>query len=91
MIEYSDSNFMLSGFMKEMQFKKGKCYDYDVLYLTGYLYKYWVSTRRADPVKVYRLAPIKKIGIRYEFYHTQDIDYIIDDLIARPESSLMND
>ena len=83
MIEYSDEGFMLEGFTREFKFKKGFCYDEDVLWLTGYLYKYWVSTRNADPRYIYKIAPIKLIGERYEFYHTQDFDYVINDLIER--------
>lgn len=89
MIEYSDDNYMYESFMRELQFEKGPHYPLEVLELAGYLYKYWVSTRNADPREVYKIAPIKLIAVRYGFYHTQDIDYIIDDIIARPVSTMM--
>ena len=84
MIEYSDSNFMFEGFTRELSLKKGKHYDTDILELAGYIYKYWVSTRQADPREVYKLAPIQLFANRYGFYHTQDFDYIINDIIDRP-------
>ena len=70
-----------------MKFKKGYSYDADVLWLAGYAYKYWISTREADPRYIYSLAPISLIASRYEFYHTQDVDYVINDIIDRPFKS----
>jgi hypothetical protein len=84
MIEYSDANFMFEGFQRELKFKQGTHYTQDVLELAGYLYKYWVSTRGADPRKIYIKAPISLINTRYGFYHTQDLDYVIDDIECRP-------
>lgn len=83
MIEYSDAGFMLEGFMKELSFDKGESYNQDILWLTGYIYKYWVSTRDYTPGSIYKMAPIKLIADRYDFYHTQDFDYIINDIIER--------
>lgn len=83
MIEYSDSNFMYEGFRKNLTFKKGKCYAQEILEFAGYLYKYWISTRNAQPQDIYKKAPLKLLAARYGFYHTQDIDYIINDIISR--------
>jgi hypothetical protein len=82
--EYADAKFMLEGLIRELKPKKGLVYDTDVLWLSGYVYKYWVSTRDADPRDVYKLAPIRLFANRYEFYHTQGFEYIIDDIISRP-------
>lgn len=83
MIEYSDQHFMYTGIMRELQFKRGKSYDADVLYYAGYLYKYWISTRAAYPQRVWEIAPLKLIAEHYEFYHTQSFDYVIADLLDR--------
>lgn len=84
MIEYSAHTFMLAGFKRALELKKGNFYDRDVLYLAGFLYKYWWSTRETDPRIIYRLAPARLIANRYEFYHTQGFEYIINDIIAHP-------
>lgn len=84
MIEYSDANYMFEGFQREMQFKHGRHYRRDVLEFAGYLYKYWVSMYNVDPRVVYAKAPISLLNTRYGFYHTQDLDYIIDDINSRP-------
>lgn len=87
MIEYSDRGFMYEGILRGMTFNKGEVYDGDVLYLAGYLYKYWISTRNAKAQEIYKIAPIELIDRRYGFYHTQDFDYIINDIIDRPYKS----
>ena len=84
MIEYSDCTFLYSGFKNNLTFKLGKSYDYEVLELAGYIYKYWISTRDWHPVDIYKIAPISLFASRYGFYHTQDFDYIINDIIDRP-------
>ena len=83
MIEYSDKMFMYEGIEKNLQFKRGKSYEPDILYYAGYLYKYWISTRGENPKKIWKIAPLKLIATRYEFYHTQGFDYVINDLISR--------
>lgn len=83
-IEYSDSLFMFEGFMQTVDFKPGPMYDDDVLWFAGYLYRYWVATRKIDPRKIQKISPIKLIADRYYFYHTQDFDYVINDIIERP-------
>ena len=83
MIEFSDCTFLYDGLKRNLVFQKGFSYDEDVLQLTGYLYKYWISTRQMHPIEIYCIAPIRVIADRYGFYHTQDIDYVINDLIER--------
>ena len=85
--EYCGESFMFSGLAREINFKKGDVYDFDVLYFTGFLYKYWASYRGSSSEEIYKLAPIQLIADRYMFYHTQGWDYIIDDIISRPFKS----
>lgn len=40
--------------------------------------------RGSSAREIYALAPISIIAERYEFYHTQGWDYVIDDIISRP-------
>lgn len=83
MTEYADANFMYEGLERELPLKKGLCYEADILYFAGYLYKYWISTKETDPRAIWKIAPISLIAERYGFYHTQGYDYVIADLIDR--------
>jgi hypothetical protein len=82
--EYSDSNYMFEGLQRYLKIEQGEFYDRDVLWFSGYLYKYWASTREVESDIIYKLAPIKCLANRYNFYHTQDWNYVIDDIIETP-------
>lgn len=82
--EYSDANYMFEGLQINLDLIQGEFYDRDVLWTSGYLYKYWASTRNIPSDEMYKLAPIQCIANRYAFYHTQDWDYVINDIIASP-------
>lgn len=83
MREYACDSFMLEGIEREVGLEKGLVYDADVMWLTGYLYKYAISIRGIEPKDLVKIAPISKIAARYEFYHTQGFEYIINDMIDR--------
>lgn len=85
--EYCGESFMFEGLENELNFKRGSYYSIDILYYVGYLYKYWISTRNIKPQDVYKIAPISMLAKRYEFYHTQDWDYVINDIVKRPFNS----
>lgn len=59
----------------------GERYTPDVLYWTGYLYRYWACTRGEESRKIYRQAPTKTMKRNYMAFHTLDPDIAIDDLI----------
>lgn len=84
MIEFSDYHYMYEGLTINLKFKSGKHYNDDILYYTGYLYKYWVSVFNDDPRYIYKIAPIRLIANRFNFYHTQDWNYVIEDIKSRP-------
>lgn len=51
------------------------------MWFAGYLYKYWMMTRGIDRRKIYRFLPFEKFLNGFAFYHTQDWDYIINDVM----------
>lgn len=76
--EWADELFLLSGFEHFVGLQKGECYSEVEMEFMGYLYKYWVETRKISSVEVYRIAPPRRIVLGYSFLHTQGYDYVIE-------------
>lgn len=83
MVEYSCDTFMYEGVQRNLKLKHGKTYESYVLEFAGYLYKYWISTRNEKPQKIYKMAPLSLVASRIVLYTLEDVDYAIDDIIAR--------
>lgn len=69
--------------LKVPQIAKGSHYSQDILWFTGYLYKYWCDYFDMHPKQIYEIAPISLIAERFSFYHTQTWKYVINDIIDR--------
>lgn len=76
--EYACERFMYWGLARELGYKKGRVYPENVLWYTGYLYRYLCET--CEPQDVYDKANISIIDKRYGAYHTQDWEYVKEDL-----------
>lgn len=59
----------------------GEKYSTEVLYWTGYLYRYWACSRNEKSRNIYRQAPAKTMKRNYPAFHTFDPEIAIDDLI----------
>lgn len=81
--EYSCDTFMYEGVQRNLKLRHGKTYESYVLEFAGYLYKYWINTRKEKPQKIYKMAPLSLIASRIVLYSLEDIDYVIDDIIDR--------
>ena len=82
--EWCCDTFMFEGFVKYLEPKNSPPkYDDFVLWFTGFLYKYWYETHKTKPEDILSLAPVSLINKRFDFYHTQSWDYIIEDLMGR--------
>ena len=78
--EYTCPRYMYSGLVDNLKKKIGKTYSSDILWYCGYLYRYIIENSKDTPKDIYKKAPINKIANGYEFYHTQDWDYVKNDL-----------
>lgn len=78
--EYTCEAFMYEGLENELGYVKGKTYSRQVLWFAGYLYRYLVANSETPPKTIYKKVPISLLEKRYGFYHTQDWDYIMQDL-----------
>ena len=59
----------------------GEIYSPEVLYWTGYIYRYWACSRSEKSRQIYRWAPASAMRRNYMAFHTFDPDIAIDDLM----------
>lgn len=79
--EYTCEGYMYEGLERELEKKRGKVYPEKVLWYCGYLYRYAAATRECSLEEIYRKIPISTVEKRYGFYHTQDWDYVLNDMM----------
>ncbi len=56
-------------------------YHRDVMYWTGYLYRYFCYCYEASSRQAYKMMPFKYVASSYEPYHTLDIPQAIERLL----------
>lgn len=78
--EYVCPNYMYEGLEIHLKKNGGKIYPDDILWYAGYLYRYLMENTTEPPSNIYEKAPIALIDKRYDFYHTQDWEYVRLDL-----------
>jgi len=66
-------------------FVKGEAYDNEVLYWTGYVYRYWHYYTGENSKEILKQAPAKIMRAVYLMYHTMDPEMAIDRLKERQE------
>ena len=59
----------------------GPVYPNEVLYWSGYLYRYWHILKNISSQKIIRVAPAKTMNRNYLLFHTLDPESAIDNLI----------
>ena len=60
--------------------KSGKIFDKEILYWSGYLYRFWHYSTGEDSKEIYRQAPAKTMNMVYLMYHTMSPEIAIDRL-----------
>jgi hypothetical protein len=61
--------------------KDGQTISTEVLYWTGYIYRYWHFYKDIPSKKIYHLANLRTMQRNYLMFHTMDPELAIDDLI----------
>ena len=61
----------------------GTVLDEYLMWMYGYVIKYWQGTRNFPVKEIYKILPLDKFDRLFDFYHTQSWDYIIEDSIRR--------
>ena len=75
--------YMFDIIQDELHVKQGKTYDSYVMWMYGYLIKYWTAYRDITPEQIWKILPIDMFNNMFGFYHTQGWNYIIDDATDR--------
>ena len=78
--EYTCGGFMYEGLVNYNKKVEGNVYPEKILWYCGYLYRYLFANSKHSPAEIYKNAPLQLIEKRYGFYHTQDWDYVMEDL-----------
>ena len=81
--EYNSLPYMYSRSKNSLQLKQGHTYDRYVLWMYGYLVKYWVNKEKVQPGEIWKILPLNRFDELFGFYHTQGWNYIISDAKKR--------
>ncbi|MCM1136064.1 MAG: hypothetical protein NC400_10865 [Clostridium sp.] len=65
----------------EILLAEGEIFSKDMLYWTGYLYRYWHYYKGESSMKIYKQAPVKTMKRNYMIFHTMAPELAIEDLI----------
>ena len=77
--EWSDDHVLMAYLEDIKPFKVGDRHeDQFTMWFMGYLYKYWIATRKMLPSEVYKILPFESFIAKFPFYHTQGWLYIIE-------------
>lgn len=60
--------------------KAGETYPMEVMYWTGYVYRYWHYYTNEDSAAIYKTADAEKMKDCWPGFHTFDVEMAIDDL-----------
>ena len=60
--------------------KSGKIYDKEILYWSGYLYRFWHYATGEDSKEIYRQAPAETMKRNWLIFHTFAPEVAIEDL-----------
>lgn len=61
--------------------KAGSTFSIEVMYWTGYLYRYWHYYTNQSSREIYKIADAKTMDECWLGFHTLDVEMAIDDLI----------
>jgi hypothetical protein len=60
--------------------KGGNVYDKEILYWTGYLYRFWHFATGEDSKEIYRQSPAETMNRNWLIFHTLAPEVAIEDL-----------
>ena len=80
-MQWAGEEYLLEELTDTVQFEKhGTVFANEVLYWTGYLYRYWNLMTRESSKKILRQAPAKVMNTNYLMFHTMDPSMAVEDL-----------
>lgn len=81
-MQWAGEEYLLEELLAEQKeyMKEGEHYSQEILYWTGYLYRYWHYYTGENSKKIYRQAGVKTMKRNYMMFHTLDPEIAVDDL-----------
>lgn len=81
-MQWAGKEYILERIEDELkeQLKKGSVYDKEVLFWTGYVYRYWHYLTGERSKEIYKQAPAKTMQEVYFPYHTLSVELAISRL-----------
>lgn len=61
--------------------KAGTMFDVEIMYWTGYVYRYWHYYKNMSSKEIYEIADVNTMKESWLGFHTFDVEMAIDDLI----------
>ena len=83
-LQWAGEEYVLEELLAEKEITQGETIDREILYWSGYLYRYWHFYTGESSKEIYKQAPIKTMKIVYLMYHTMSPEMAID----RPKNNL---
>lgn len=81
-MQWAGEEYLLEELLEEQKeyLKEGEHYSQEILYWTGYLYRYWHYYTGENSKKIYRQAGADTMKRNYMMFHTLDPEIAVDDL-----------
>ena len=81
-MQWAGEEYLLEEFADECPKTKkgGNRYDREVMYWSGYIYRYWHYFTGESSKEIYRQASAKTMNINYLMFHTMAPELAIEDL-----------
>lgn len=82
-VQWAGEEYLLEELIascKDKLTKKRDDIGKDVLFWTGYVYRYWHFFTNEMSCKIYKQAPFETMQVNYLMFHTLDVEMAIDDL-----------
>lgn len=82
-MQWAGEEYLLEEIVAESNGKitSGPTISSEVMYWTGYIYRYWHYYKDESSSRIYRQADFKTMKRNYLIFHTMDPELAIDDLI----------
>lgn len=79
-LQWAGEEYVLEELLSEKGITSGETIDREMLYWSGYLYRYWHFYTGESSKEIYKQAPIKTMKVVYLMYHTMSPEMAIDRL-----------
>lgn len=80
-MQWAGEEYLLAEIVDTAELTKGgSAYDKEILYWTGYLYRFWHFNTGEDSKEIYKQAPVETMSRNWLIFHTLAPEVAIEDL-----------